>query len=77
MSGNIPPFPQYTFMAWCLLIAGTNLPLPSYVFPEIISSCYLKGAVQLDSSKEMFVDVSPCTSYDFIATTLGVSKLWR
>jgi hypothetical protein len=29
MSGGIPPFPLYAFMAWCLVKStGTTLPLP-------------------------------------------------
>jgi hypothetical protein len=33
MSGSIPPFPQYTFMAWCSVKkkgTGATLPLPFY-----------------------------------------------
>jgi hypothetical protein len=40
MRGAIPPFPQYIFMAWCL-ITGTTLPLPSHAHRRNESTIFI------------------------------------
>jgi hypothetical protein len=45
--------------------------------PGIILLRDLKGAVRLDRSKFMSLQVSTCTIHDFNALTSAVWKLWR
>jgi hypothetical protein len=47
----------------------------SYDVPRMILLCNVKEAMRLDHSKDMFVHVSTCTSYDFNALTPVVWKV--
>jgi hypothetical protein len=63
MVGRTSVFIKLLF-AWC-----------GYEIARMILLHDLKGALQLDHGKDMFMPVSACTSYDFNALTPVVWKL--
>jgi len=38
MSGAMPPFPQYAFMAWCLVKHRDNFILLYYLYVQLLSN---------------------------------------
>jgi hypothetical protein len=74
MRGDIPPLPQYAFMAWCSLKAqGQILPFTFYVaYQNFKSKRNVKDGPQLHSPAESNVD-SP-QSYSVHTTSIFLSS---
>jgi hypothetical protein len=70
---------DYVFLVHMpLLLRGFSVYVRrGYEVPGMILLCDLKGAMQLDHSKDMSVHVSVCTSYDLNTLMPIVWKLWH